>query len=94
MVDQFVDEAVDTENTGLVNNQGLSESATKEVQAGLNLLSAIFPDDKSGQLEVDGVFGPKTYARFKQFYVGLPQNTKKRLPSAENPITDVDGTVV
>tara|TARA_R100000781_G_scaffold67838_2_gene42762 strand:+ start:427 stop:711 length:285 start_codon:yes stop_codon:yes gene_type:complete len=94
VVDQIVDEAINEDHVQIANNQNLTESQTKEVQAGLNLIAATFPDDNAEQLKVDGVFGPKTYARFKQFYVNLPESTKKRLPPTENPVANIDGKVV
>ena len=92
--DAFIDNAISEDSVSMANNQGYSEVEVKEVQAGLNLLGSIFPQDGAADLKVDGVFGPKTYARFKQFYLGLPESTQKKLPSSENPVANIDGKVV
>ena len=64
------------------------------MQAGLNLLGAMFPEDRADTLSLDGVFGPKTYSRFKQFYSALPKSTQRKLPAKDNPLLDVDGKIV
>jgi hypothetical protein len=93
-VDLFMDEATASEQVDLAQNQNLSEAEVREAQAGLNLLATVFPKDNAELLKVDGVFGPKTYNRFKKFYVSLPKSTQKKLPAGDNPLMNVDGKVV
>jgi peptidoglycan hydrolase-like protein with peptidoglycan-binding domain len=94
MVNMFIDEASSEQFSEIANNHDLSVSNVKEIQAGLNLLSDFFPDDKALALDIDGVFGPKTYSRFKQFYTSLPLSTQKRLHPKDNPVVNVDGRVI
>ena len=89
-----MDQATAEESVNLAENQNLSEQEVKEAQAGLNLLATIFPKDQAEQLKIDGVFGPKTYNRFKKFYVSLPKSTQSKLPAKDNPLLNVDGKVV
>jgi len=92
--DQFIDQATEDESVSLLGNTKMSPEQVKEVQAGLNLLGAVFPKDQADDLKLDGVFGPKTYSRFKQFYTGLPKSTQAKLPAQDNPLLDVDGKIV
>ena len=90
MVNQFIDEAVGEELIETAKNQDLSEGETREIQSGLNLLSVAFPEDNADALLVDGYFGPKTYARLKQFIAGLPQDTQDRVRDLIEPMVNVD----
>ena len=89
MVDKFIDEAVGEELVNTANNQDLSEAETREIQAGLNLLAAAFPQDNAEDLIIDGVFGPKTHVRLKEFVAGLPEETQERVRTMLDPIVNV-----
>tara|TARA_R100000900_G_scaffold67692_4_gene53952 strand:- start:4444 stop:4731 length:288 start_codon:yes stop_codon:yes gene_type:complete len=95
MVNSFMDDVMAEDSTDLLNND-MAEGEVREVQAGLNLVSAIMQkkDDSNIELKVDGVFGPKTYSAFKNFYTSLPEGTRNKLSAADNPLLNVDGKIV
>lgn len=90
--DAFMDEALGEELTGTVNNSNLSESEVREIQAGLNLMQATFPQVINDQIKVDGIMGPKTYAALKGFINLLPEETQANLSRVVDPIVDFDST--
>ena len=94
VVDQFIDEATSEEQVDLLGDRDLDEEEVEEAQTALNVLSSAFPNDNAPLLKIDGVFGPKTYARFKQFFSGLPKSTQDKLPLNENPLVRIDDKVL
>ena len=93
LVDSFMGDVESQDNIGVVNNSNLTDSDVKELQSALNVLGLVFPQNAPPVLEVDGVFGPNTYARWKQFYNMLPKETRMLLKPEDNPLLDVDGKV-
>ena len=94
-VDTFMDNANASDNTSLVdpNPVNLSEPEVVEIQTALNLLGTVFQKKVSAPvLKVDGVFGPATYARWRQFYESLPLQTQRLLPQEDNPLIDLNGS--
>ena len=85
------------DSTNLLNNN-MDEQEVREIQAGLNLINAMMTqgteEAPNVDLKVDGVFGPKTYSAFKNFYTKLPKNTQSKLPATDNPLLNVDGKIV
>ena len=92
MVNNFMEEAIGEELINTATNQDLSEAETREIQAGLNLLAVAFPQDNAESLLIDGVFGPKTLARLKNFVAGLPDSTQARVADLMDPLVN-DGIV-
>tara|TARA_R100000458_G_C8110932_1_gene133734 strand:+ start:177 stop:479 length:303 start_codon:yes stop_codon:yes gene_type:complete len=92
LVDSFMDEANADEYTDTLNPNpvDLSKEEVVEVQTALNLLGTVFTSQAAPELKVDGVFGPATYARWRQFYTALPKNTQALLPPEDNPFVDLD----
>ena len=93
LVDSFMNDAQSQEGVSVVNNSNLTENEVRAVQSALNVLALVFPKNAPPTLEVDGVFGPNTYARWRQFYTSLPKATRMLLKPEDNPLMDIDGKV-
>tara|TARA_Y100000593_G_C4087882_1_gene227100 strand:+ start:155 stop:457 length:303 start_codon:yes stop_codon:yes gene_type:complete len=91
-IDAFMNEATQDDfiNIANPNPNDMSEEEVREVQAGLNLIGSIVKPEESPQIEVDGIWGPKTYARWNQFYKSLPRRTQKLVKPEDNPIVDIN----
>ena len=91
-IDAFMNEATQDDfiNIANPNPNDMSEEEVREVQAGLNLIGSIVKPEESPQIKVDGIWGPKTYARWNQFYKSLPRRTQKLVKPEDNPIVDIN----
>tara|TARA_R110000824_G_scaffold234858_1_gene423500 strand:+ start:172 stop:474 length:303 start_codon:yes stop_codon:yes gene_type:complete len=90
LVDSFMNEANADDYSDSISGN-MDEVEVKELQASLNLLGFMLKKAMPApQIEVDGVMGPKTYARFKQFYKMLPERTQKLLNYSDLPIAELD----
>jgi hypothetical protein len=93
LVDAFMNDSESEDNSSLISNSNLSEPEVRQIQSALNIFAMVFPKNAPPTLEVDGVFGSETYARWKQFYNMLPKETRMLLKPEDNPLLDVDGKV-
>ena len=93
LVDAFMNDSESEDNSSLISNSNLSEPEVRQIQSALNIFAMVFPKNAPPTLEVDGVFGPNTYARWKQFFNMLPPSTRRLLKPEDNPLVDVDGKV-